>query len=176
LCLHLNHGFVAGARPQDASASREPGDFPEGSRGDMGASTAADAAVLDALYGDLPSYRPKSAERPEVEGTAVPEVSSLPTVSTSEVPTILPSAELRVITSPTSPTLVIEPAAQEAVVSPTSAVAGVLVLMRTLPRSPSACPAAVSVLAASSATASTRLVDYSEIASLPEWLRLRMII
>ena len=46
----------------------------------MSASTAADAAVLDALYGDLPSYRPKSAEEPEVEGEAVPEVSSLPTI------------------------------------------------------------------------------------------------
>ena len=85
----------------------------------MGTSTAVDAAVLDALYGDLPSYRPNPAEGPEVEGTAVPEVSSLPTISTSEVPTVLPSAELRVITSPTSPTPVIEPAVQEMVASPT---------------------------------------------------------
>ena len=52
--------------------------------------------------------------------------------------------------------------------SPTSAVAGVLVLMRTPPRLPSASPATVSVPAASSAAASTRLVDYSEVASLPE--------
>ena len=74
----------------------------------MSASTAADAAVLDALYGDLPSYQPKSAERPRAEGMAVLEVSSLPTMLT-----ILPSAELRVITSPTSPTLVVEPAVQE---------------------------------------------------------------
>ena len=86
----------------------------------MSTSTAADAAVLDALYGDLPSCRPKPAEGSGFEGVAVPKVSSLPTISTSEVPTILPSAELRVITSPTSPTLVVEPAAQEMVTSPTS--------------------------------------------------------
>jgi len=119
--------FVAGSRPQDASTSREPGDFVEGSRDDMSASTAADAAMLDVLYGDLPSYQPTSAERPEAGGAAVPEISSLPITSTSEVPTILPSAELRVITSSTSPTLVIEPAAHEVVASPSSAVAGVLI-------------------------------------------------
>ena len=119
----------------DASTLREPGDLPEGSRGDMSASTAADAAVLDALYGDLPSYRPGSAEGPEAEGGAVPEVSSLPAISTSEVPTTLPSAELRVITSPTSPTLVVEPAVQEMVASPTSAVASALIFMKTLQRS-----------------------------------------
>ena len=87
--------------------------------------------MLDALYGDLPSYRPKSAEGSEVEGRAVPEVSSLPTISTSEVPTTLPSVELRVITSPTSPTLIVEPAIQEMVASPTSAVASVLISMKT---------------------------------------------
>ena len=101
----------------------------------MSASTAADADVLDALYGDLPSYQPKPAERPEAAEAAVPEVSSLPTVSTSEMPATLPSAELRVITIPTSPTLVIEPVAQEVVASLISAVAGVLVSMRTPPRS-----------------------------------------
>ena len=89
----------------------------------MSTPTATDAAVLDALYGDLPSYRPQPAEGPGAEETAVPKVSSLPTISTSEVPTILPSAELRVITSPTSPTLVVEPAVQETVTSPTSTVA-----------------------------------------------------
>jgi len=60
----------------------------------MSASIATDAAVLDALYGDLPSYRPKPAEKLGAEGMAVPEVSSLPTKSASEVPTILSSAEL----------------------------------------------------------------------------------
>ena len=44
----------------------------------MSTSTAAEAAVLDALYGDLPPYRPELAEGTEVEGVVVPEVSSLP--------------------------------------------------------------------------------------------------
>ena len=37
----------------------------------MSTSTAADAAVLDALYGDLPPYRPELAEGTEVEGLVV---------------------------------------------------------------------------------------------------------
>jgi len=52
------------------------------------------------------------------------------------VPPILSSAELKVITSPTSPILVVEPALPEIVTSPTSVVAGVLVSMRTPLRSP----------------------------------------
>jgi len=165
LRLLFDLGFVAGIRPQGASASKEAEGFPEGSKGDMSASTGADAAVLDALYGDLPFYQPKSAEGPEVEEAAVPEVPSLPVISTSEVQTVLPNTALRVIVSPTSPTLVVEPAAQEVVASPTSAVAGVLVSLRTPPRSPLACPAAVDVPASSSAVVSTRLVDCSEVVS-----------
>jgi len=161
LYLLFDHGFVVGVRPQDASTLKEPEGSPEGSEGELSASTATDAAVLDALYGDLPPYQPKAAERLGVTEATVPKVSSLP----SEVPA---SMELRVITNPTSLTLVIEPVAQEVVASPISAVAGVLVSMRTSPRSPSAYPAAVSASTASSATASTRLVDYSEVASLPE--------
>jgi len=133
----------------------------------MSASTAADAAMLDALYGDLPSYRPKSAEEPEVEGAAVPDVSSLPTISTSEVPTILPGEKLRVITSPTSPTLVVEPAVQEMVASPTSVVASALVSMKTPQRSLTICPA-VDVHIAPSTIASTRPVDFSKVVSLQE--------
>ena len=53
-CLN---SLVTGVRPQGALASREPADLPGESRGDMSTSTSADAAVLDALYGDLPSYR-----------------------------------------------------------------------------------------------------------------------
>ena len=143
---------------------KEPENSPERSEGELGASTAADAAVLDALYGDLPLYQPKEADRPEVAEAAVPGASLLP----SEVSATLPSAELRVITSPTSPTLVIEPAAQEVVASPSSAVAGVLVSMRASPKSPPACPAAVSASAAFSAAVSTGLVGYSEVASPPK--------
>ena len=108
--------LVAGVPPLGVSTSREPIDLPEGSRGDMSTSTAADAAVLDALYGDLPSYQPKPAREIEIEVTVVMEATSLPTISISEVPlvspspSILPGAELKVITSPTSPTLVVEPA------------------------------------------------------------------
>ena len=67
----------------------------------MSTSTAAEAAVLDALYGDLPPYRPELAKGAEVEEAVVTEVSSLPTISTSEAPSVVARAELRVITSPT---------------------------------------------------------------------------
>ena len=97
---------------------------------------------MDALYGDLPSYQPEPARGTEIEGTVVTEATSLPTISMSEVPSvspapsILPGTELKVITSPTSPTLVVEPALPEMVTSPTSVVASVLVSMKTPPRSP----------------------------------------
>ena len=96
---------------------------------------------MDALYHDLPSYQPEPARRDETEGTVVMEPTSLPTISMSEVPLvlpvppILPGAELKVITSPTSLTLVVEPAFPEIITSPTSVVASVLVSMRTPPRS-----------------------------------------
>ena len=124
-----------------ASTSREPTDLPEGTRGEASVSTAADAAELDALYGDLPSYQPEPARGTGIEGTVVTEATSLPTISTSEVPSvspapsILPGAELRVITSPTSPTLVVEPVLPKIVTSPTSVVASILISMRTPLRS-----------------------------------------
>ena len=71
--------LFAGVPPQGASTSREPEDLPEGSRGDMSTSTAADAAVLDALYGDLPPYRPELAEGTEVEGAVSYTHLTLPT-------------------------------------------------------------------------------------------------
>ena len=52
-CVLPKHNLVVGVPPLGASTSKEPTDLPEGSRGDMSTSTAADAAVLDALYGDL---------------------------------------------------------------------------------------------------------------------------
>ena len=67
---------------------------------------------------------------------------SLPTTSVSELPVVSlgllvqPIAKLKVIASPTSLTLVVEPALPEVVTSPTSVVASVLVSMRTPPRSP----------------------------------------
>ena len=96
-CVLPKHSLVAGVPPLGVSTSRKPTDLPEGSRGDMSTSTAADAAVLDALYSDLPPYQPEPARGTEIEGTVVKEATSLPTISTSEVPLVLPGAELRVI-------------------------------------------------------------------------------
>ena len=61
-------------------------------------------------------------------------VSEMPVV----LPTlpVMPTAELKVITSPTSITLAVEPALPEVVTSPTSIMASVLVSMRPPPRSP----------------------------------------
>ena len=72
----------------------------------------------------------------------VTEPTSLPTTSVSEIPVIspvlpiLPIAKLKVIASPTSLILVVEPALPKVVTSPTSIVASVLVSMRTPSRSP----------------------------------------
>jgi len=115
--------------PLGSLTSREPTNLPEGIRDEVSTSTAADAAELDALYHGLPSYQPELARGKGIEGTVVTEPTSFPTVSVSEmplvlpVPPILPNAELKVITSPTSPTLVVEPALPEIVTSPTSVVA-----------------------------------------------------
>ena len=83
------------------------------------------------MYHGLPSYQPELTSERGIEGTVVTEPSSLSAISVSEVPLvlpvspILPSAELKVITSPNSPILVVEPALPEIVTSPTSVVAGV---------------------------------------------------
>ena len=61
-------------------------------------------------------------------------VGEMPVVSLM-LPTLITTG-LKVITSPTSLILVVEPALPEIVTSPTSIVASVLVLMRTPPRSP----------------------------------------
>ena len=119
------------------STSREPANLPEGIKGEASTSTAADAAELDALYHDLPTYQPEPAGRKEAKGTVVTEPISLPTTSVGEMPVVsltLPIlAELKVITSPSSPTMVVEPAFPKIVTSPTSVVASVLVSMRTPP-------------------------------------------
>ena len=137
----LKQSLAAGVPPLSASTSKEPANLPEGIRGEASTSTATDAAELDALYHDLPSYQSEPVSEKEAEGTVVAEPISLPTTSVSEMPVVLPTlpilttAELKVITSPTSPTLVIEPALPEIVTSPTSIVVSVLVSMKTPPRS-----------------------------------------
>ena len=170
--------LVVGVPPLGASTSREPTRLPEGSRGEVSTLTAADAAELDALYSDLPSYQPEPARRTETEGTVVMEPTSLPTISMSEVPLvspvspILPGAKLRVITSPTSPTLVVEPVLSEIVTSPTSVVASVLVSMRTPPRSPTTSHvAAASASTISSTVVSIKPMESSGAARLPEVTR-----
>ena len=126
------------------------------------------------MYGDLPSYQPEPARGTEIEGTVVTEATSLPTMSMSEVPlvspapSILPGVELRVITSPTSPTLVVEPVLPEVVTSPTSVVASVLVSMKTPPRSPTISHVATtSASTVPSTVVSIKPVESSEAARLP---------
>ena len=93
--------LVVGVPPLGASISREPTNLPEGTRGEVSTSTATDAAELDALYHDLPSYQPELARGTEIEGTVIMEPTLLPTISVSEmplvspVPPILPGAELK---------------------------------------------------------------------------------
>ena len=70
------------------------------------------------------------------------ETITLPAESVGEMTVVsltspvLATTGLRVITSPTSLTLIVEPVLPEIVTSPTSIVAGVLVSMKTPPRSP----------------------------------------
>ena len=125
MCIRDRQNLATGVPPLGASTSREPANLPKGTKGEVSTSTAADAAELDALYYGLPSYQPEPARGKGIEGTVVTEPTSLPTISVSEmplvlpVPPVLPSAELKVITSPTSPTLVVEPSLPEIVTSPT---------------------------------------------------------
>ena len=72
-----------------ASTSREPANLPEGIRGEASTSTITDAAELDALYHDLPSYQPEPASgTKEAEGTVVTEPISLPSTSVGEMPMV----------------------------------------------------------------------------------------
>ena len=139
----LKQSLASGVPPLGASTSREATSLPEGIRGEISTSTAVDATELDALYHGLPSYHPEpESGLKETEGIVVTEPISFPTTLVSELPVvspalpILPIAKLKVIASPTSPTLVVEPALPEVITSPTSIVASVLVSMRTPPRSP----------------------------------------
>jgi len=121
----LKPSLATGVPPLGASTPREPANLPERIRGEASTSTAADAAELDALYHDLPSYQPEPASGlKETEGTVVTEPILLPTTSVSELPVvspalpILPIAKLKVIASLTFPTLVVEPTLSEVVTAP----------------------------------------------------------
>ena len=116
-----------------ASTSRGAADLPEGIRGEASTSAATDVVELDVLYHDLPSYQPEpTGGVKEAEETAATEPISLPAESVGEMPVVsltlltLTTTGLRIVTSPTSPTLV-EPVLPETVANPTSIVAGILV-------------------------------------------------
>jgi len=126
-----------------ASTSRGPADLPERIRSEASTSAATDIVTLDALYHDLASYHPEpTGGVKEAEETVATELISHSAGLVSEMPVvsltlpILKTTRLKVITSPTSPTLVVEPVLHEIITSPTSIVASVLVSMRTPPRSP----------------------------------------
>ena len=97
-----------------------------------------DVAELDVLYRNLPSYQPEPAGDFIAAGEMRAALSStksitLPAESVGEMtvvsltPPVLVTTGLRVITIPTSLTLVVKPNLPEVVTSPTSIVAGVLV-------------------------------------------------
>jgi len=103
-----------------------------------------DVGELDVLYRDLPSYQPELASDFMVARemrVALPSTESiiLPAESVGEMtvifltPSVLVTTGLRVITSVTSPTLVVEQVLPWVVTSPTSIMAGVLVSMKTPP-------------------------------------------
>jgi len=135
----LKQSLATGVPPLGSSTSREPTNLPEEIRGEVNTSTATDTAELDALYHGLPSYQLELVSGlKETEGTMVMEPISLTTTLVSELPVvspalpILPIAKLKVIASPTSPTLVVEPALLKVITNPTSIVASVLVSIRLL--------------------------------------------
>ena len=79
----LKQNLSTGVPPLGVLTSREPANLSERIRGEVSTSTAADAAELDAIYGNLPSYQPEPARGTEIEGTVVMEPISLPTISVS---------------------------------------------------------------------------------------------
>ena len=86
--------LVAGVLPLGVSTSREPTNLPEGIRGEVSTSIAADTAELDALYHGLPSYHPEPESGfKETEGIVVTEPISLPTTSVSELASGLASTD-----------------------------------------------------------------------------------
>ena len=126
-----------------ASTSREPASLPGEFREKTSTSAAADATELDVLYRNLPSYQPRpTGEFKVTEKTMATEPITLPTELVDEttvvslIPPVLTTTGLRIITSPSSPTLIVDLALPEVVTSPTSIVAGVLVSMKTPSRSP----------------------------------------
>jgi len=111
-------------------------------------SATVDVVELDVLYRDLPPYQPESAgdfaaaeeTRAALPSTLSTKPIAFPSESTGKMMVVsmmlpvLVTTSLRVITSPTSLMLIVEPALSGVVTSPTSVVAGVLVSRKTPPR------------------------------------------
>ena len=129
---------------------------------------------LDVLYRDLPSYQPEcvgdlaTAEETRVvlpsmlsmKLIAPPPESAGEMMVASMMPPVLATTSLKVITSPTSLTLIVEPALSGTATNPTSYVVGVLVLMKTPPRLPVIPrPSPTSVSATSSTVMTVRPVE-----------------
>ena len=149
------------------STSREPTSLPGGFREETSTSAVVDAAELDVLYHNFPSYQlePTGDSRmAEVmmatEPIALPAEPIGETTVVSLMPPVLATIGLRIITNPTSPTLVVEPTLPKIVTSPTSIVAGVLVSMKSpsrLPAIPHLSPASASAI--SSTVMTVKLVE-----------------
>ena len=121
---------------------------------------------MEVLYGDLPPYEPESTGDPtatEEARVALPSMLSMepiafPSESAGEMKVvsmmmpILVITGLRVITSPTSPTLIVEPAVSGVVTRPTSIVASLLVSMKTPPGLPAIPRPSLTSVSATSST------------------------
>ena len=125
-----------------APTSTEPASLPREFRKETSTSAVVDAAELDFLYRNLPSYQAEPAGDSKVaEEMMVTEPITLQAKSIGEMSVaslmlpVLATTGLRIITSPTSLTLVVKPVLPKIVTSPTSITASVLVLMKAPPRS-----------------------------------------
>ena len=99
-----------------ASTLREPVGFPGKFREEASTSAAVDVTELDVLYHNLPSYQPEPAGgSKEAEEMVAAEPIALPAKSVGDMSVIsltfpvLATTGLRIIISPTSSTLVVEP-------------------------------------------------------------------
>jgi len=112
--------YFACVLPLDASASKDLASLSGEFREEPSASATVEVAELDVLYRDLPSYQPEPvgdsmvaeemrATLPSTESITFPAelVGEMMTVSLT--PLVLATTSLRVVTSPTSPTLVVKP-------------------------------------------------------------------
>ena len=113
-----------------ASTSREPASLPGEFREETSTSAIVNVIELDVLYRDLPPYQPEPAgDFTTAEETRDALLSTEPIAFPSEsvgemmvvslMPLVLVTTGLRVITSPTSPTLIVEPAVPGVVTIPT---------------------------------------------------------